>query len=171
MRIKYPYLVAGALAASAPVVSVAGLGDAYQFFRDVSAVSGGEGGWGWGSRGAGVPQQPGCSHLSFLQDFEGQSPKCAQGVRDAFQQIKDLFLQGGEEAAPRPPLASSPQRPALPPHSCLYSPSRQAAPSPQQHPKACPPAPLRGPSPPPATPQQHPPPGQQPPKACPPCST
>ncbi|XDV20895.1 hypothetical protein PO909_026101 [Leuciscus waleckii] len=63
MRIRYPNIVAGALAASAPILSTAGLGDSTQFFRDVTA------------------------------DFQKINPACRDAVKGAFQKLNTLAQQ------------------------------------------------------------------------------
>ncbi|XP_026866649.2 dipeptidyl peptidase 2 [Electrophorus electricus] len=63
MRIRYPNIVAGALAASAPILSTAGMGDTRQFFWDVTA------------------------------DYENYNPACKDTVREAFQKLQTLAEQ------------------------------------------------------------------------------
>ncbi|TRY94049.1 hypothetical protein DNTS_011955 [Danionella cerebrum] len=63
MRIRYPNIVAGALAASAPILSTAGLGDSKQFFQDVTS------------------------------DFEKVDPSCRVAVQGAFQKLNVLAQQ------------------------------------------------------------------------------
>uniref|UniRef100_A0A671S4Q6 Dipeptidyl-peptidase 7 n=1 Tax=Sinocyclocheilus anshuiensis TaxID=1608454 RepID=A0A671S4Q6_9TELE len=63
MRIRYPNIVTGALAASAPILSTAGLGDSRQFFQDVTA------------------------------DFEKFKPACRDSVQGAFQKLNTLAQQ------------------------------------------------------------------------------
>lgn len=60
MRLRYPNIVAGALAASAPILSTAGMGESKQFFQDVTS------------------------------DFENYAPECRDAVRGAFQKLQDL---------------------------------------------------------------------------------
>lgn len=87
MRLRYPNLVAGALAASAPILGTAGLGDPTQFFRDVTAVS----------------LSPVCPSSLFspskasplCQDFQGVAPECTEAVKGAFHQLKELAENQG----------------------------------------------------------------------------
>uniref|UniRef100_A0A0E9X6A8 Uncharacterized protein n=1 Tax=Anguilla anguilla TaxID=7936 RepID=A0A0E9X6A8_ANGAN len=60
MRLRYPNIVAGALAASAPILSTVGMGDSTQFFHDVTS------------------------------DFESYSPACRDAVRGAFLKLENL---------------------------------------------------------------------------------
>ncbi|XP_075435176.1 dipeptidyl peptidase 2 [Ascaphus truei] len=62
IRLKYPNMICCALASSSPLYSAAGTGDAYKFFGDVTA------------------------------SYQSSSAECVEAVRDAFNQIKNMFL-------------------------------------------------------------------------------
>nr|XP_033818168.1 dipeptidyl peptidase 2 [Geotrypetes seraphini] len=62
MRLKYPDIVNGALASSAPLFSVAGIGDSGMFFAEVTKI------------------------------FERCSIDCSVAVRKAFKKIRDLYM-------------------------------------------------------------------------------
>ncbi|XP_078498167.1 dipeptidyl peptidase 2 isoform X2 [Lissotriton helveticus] len=62
MRIKYPDIVDGALASSAPLYSASGSGDRNQFFADVTAM------------------------------YQLSSPDCVDAIRESFREIKDLYI-------------------------------------------------------------------------------
>eukprot|EP00062_Callorhinchus_milii_P011405 gi/632957339/ref/XP_007894423.1/ PREDICTED: dipeptidyl peptidase 2 [Callorhinchus milii] len=63
MRMKYPNIVLGALASSAPIFSTAGIGSSAQFFRDVT------------------------------KEFERCNSDCPQQIREAFQALEALGQQ------------------------------------------------------------------------------
>ncbi|KAL0979592.1 hypothetical protein UPYG_G00187010 [Umbra pygmaea] len=60
MRLRYSNIVAGALAASAPILSTAGMGESKQFFQDVT------------------------------MDFEKIAPLCTSVIREGFQRLQEL---------------------------------------------------------------------------------
>uniref|UniRef100_A0A673LRQ1 Dipeptidyl-peptidase 7 n=1 Tax=Sinocyclocheilus rhinocerous TaxID=307959 RepID=A0A673LRQ1_9TELE len=71
MRIRYPNIVAGALAASAPILSTAGLGDSIDSFSGTNIDV----------------------FCLLIQDFEKFNPACKDAVQGAFQKLNTLAQQ------------------------------------------------------------------------------